>query len=78
MDKFRRLSQNNAALKAKLEFIQSKYDFTSNVKGLSTDDFKALITSNDVVSKNYALGKILINVLGEWNCERFYSKVGLS
>jgi hypothetical protein len=50
-EKFRKLSQANATLKAKLHFIQSKYDFTSNVKGLSIDDFKALITSNDVVSK---------------------------
>ena len=50
-EKFRKLSQANAALKAKLEFIQSKYDFTSNVKGLSIDDFKQLITSNDVVSR---------------------------
>jgi len=52
-DKFRKLSHTNAALKAKLEFIKSKYDFTSNVKTLSTDDFKALISSNDVVSKSF-------------------------
>ena len=50
-ERFRKLSHTNAALKAKLQFINTKYDFTSNVKGLSTDDFKQLIASNDVVSK---------------------------
>ncbi len=40
----------NAALKAKLTFIQTKYDFTSNVNVLNTDDFKSLVTSNDMVN----------------------------
>ena len=40
----------NAALKAKLEFIQSKYDFTTNVKVLNTDDFNSLMNSNNTVS----------------------------
>ena len=48
-EKFRKLAQMNAALKAKLEFIQSKYDFTTNVNVLQTDDFKTLMTSNDMV-----------------------------
>lgn len=39
----------NAALKAKLHFIQNKFDFTSNVNVLNTDDFKTLVTSNDMV-----------------------------
>lgn len=39
-EKFRRLAQMNAALTAKLEFITTKFDFTSNVKVLNTDDFK--------------------------------------
>jgi hypothetical protein len=39
----------NAALKAKLEFIESKYDFTSNVNVLNTEDFKTLMTTNDYV-----------------------------
>jgi hypothetical protein len=39
----------NAALKAKLEFIQSKYDFTTNVKVLNTDDFNSLMNSNNTV-----------------------------
>ena len=30
-ERFRKLSHDNAALKAKLEFIQAKYDFKSNV-----------------------------------------------
>ena len=49
-ERYRKLSQFNAALKAKLEFIKNKYDFTSNVKVLSTDDFKSLISSNNTVS----------------------------
>ncbi len=40
----------NAALRAKLEFIKSKYDFTTNVNVLNSDDFKTLMTSNDMVS----------------------------
>ena len=39
----------NAALNAKLKFIQTKYDFRSNVNVLNTDDFKTLVTSNDMV-----------------------------
>ena len=71
-EKFRKLGQTNAALKAKLEFIQSKYDFTSNVKGLSTDDFKQLMASNDVVSL------ILVTSVGEWHSEGLCGQVGLS
>ncbi len=40
----------NAALKAKLDFIQAKYDFTSNVNKLNSDDFRALMSSNDIVN----------------------------
>lgn len=49
-ERFRKLAQTNAALKAKLEFIQSKYDFTTNVKVLNTDDFNSLMNSNNTVS----------------------------
>lgn len=48
-ERFRKLAQMNAALKAKLEFIQSKYDFTTNVNMLNSDDFRTLMTSNDMV-----------------------------
>ena len=48
-ERYRKLAQMNAALKAKLSFIQNKYDFTSNVNVLNTDDFKTLVTSNDMV-----------------------------
>ena len=48
-ERFRRLAQMNAALRAKLEFIQSKYDFTTNVNILQSDDFKQLMNSNDMV-----------------------------
>lgn len=49
-ERFRKLAQMNAALKAKLEFIQSKYDFTTNVNVLSLEDFRTLMNSNDLVS----------------------------
>ena len=46
MEKFRKYSKANAALKAKLEFIESKYDYTSSAKNMSLDDFKELMSSN--------------------------------
>ena len=54
-ERFRKLAQMNAALRAKLEFIQSKYDFTTNVKVLNTDDFNSLMNSNNTVSFPKAL-----------------------
>lgn len=36
----------NAALLAKLQFIESKYDYSSGAKQLSLEDFKDLINSN--------------------------------
>eukprot|EP00347_Sterkiella_histriomuscorum_P012977 403366488 len=49
-ERFRKLAQMNAALKAQLQFIQTKFDYTSNVNVLNTDDFKTLVTSNDMVN----------------------------
>ena len=49
-EKYRRLAQLNASLKAQLKFIQTKFDFTTNVNLLNTDDFKTLVTSNDMVN----------------------------
>jgi len=49
-ESFRKLSQMNAALKAKLRFISEKYDYKSNVNVLKTDDFKELVTSNELVN----------------------------
>jgi hypothetical protein len=37
-------------LKTKLDFIKSKYDFTTNVNVLNSDDFKVLMNSNDMVN----------------------------
>lgn len=48
-ERFRKLAQMNAALHAKLEFIQSKYDFTTNVNHLNSDDFKSLMNTNEMV-----------------------------
>jgi cytidylate kinase len=38
-------------LKAKLEFIESKYDYSSAAKQMSINDFKELIESNLSVNK---------------------------
>ena len=63
----------NAALRAKLEFIQTKYDFTTNVNILNSDDFKTLMTSNDLVSLSVALECIItLLCLGKHNDERLY------
>lgn len=42
----RKFSKANAALKAKLEFIEAKYDYTSSAKSMSLEDFKDLMNSN--------------------------------
>jgi len=49
-EKYRKYTKANAALKAKLEFIESKYDYTSSAKGMSLDDFKQLMSSNTNVN----------------------------
>ena len=56
-ERFRKLAQMNAALKAKLEFIESKYDFTTNVNHLNSDDFKSLMNTNEMV-RFYSITKI--------------------
>ena len=45
-EKNRKYSKANAALRAKLDFIESKYDYTSSAKTLSIEDFKELMESN--------------------------------
>ena len=42
----RKLQKANTALKAKLEFIETRYDYTSSAKNMSVQDFKELIESN--------------------------------
>ena len=49
-EKNRKYSKANAALRAKLEFIEQKYDYTSSAKVLKLDDFKDLINSNATVN----------------------------
>ena len=46
MDKNLKFAKANAALRAKLDFIESKYDYSTTAKQLSIEDFKDLITSN--------------------------------
>ena len=45
-DRHRKLQKANTALKAKLEFIETRYDYTSSAKNMSIQDFKELIESN--------------------------------
>ena len=45
-EKQKKFMKANAALKAKLEFIESKYDYSSMAKQMSMQDFKDLIESN--------------------------------
>lgn len=49
-EKNRTYSKMNAALRAKLEFIESKYDYSSSAKNMSIDDFKELMSSNQNVN----------------------------
>jgi hypothetical protein len=46
-EKNRKYAKANAALKAKLQFIEEKYDYTSSATGLSLDDFRELVQSNN-------------------------------
>ena len=52
-DKNMRYTKANAALLAKLEFIESKYDYSSQAKQLSVQDFKELIASNTNVNQTF-------------------------
>lgn len=49
-DKNRRLSQNNAALTAKLKFIEENYNYSDNVNALNTELFNDVSKTNDNVS----------------------------
>lgn len=51
-NKYRRLAKENLALKAKLEFLFSNYDYSSNVKGLRLEDFRNLVMTNEKVNEN--------------------------
>lgn len=49
-EKNRQYQKVNAALKAKLKFIEEKYDYTSAVKALSTSDFSDLIKAHTEIN----------------------------
>ena len=49
-EKNRKYAKANAALRAKMDFIESKYDYTSSAKNMSLDYFKELINSNSNVN----------------------------
>lgn len=40
----------SAALRAKLDFIEAKYDYSSTAKQMSINDFKELIESNNSIN----------------------------
>ena len=50
-EKNRKYAKANAALKAKLDFIETKYDYTSSAKNMSLEDFKDLMNSNANVNQ---------------------------
>jgi len=45
-DKNNKFAKANAALRAKLEFIEKSYDYSSTAKQMSIADFKELMMSN--------------------------------
>ena len=45
-DKSHKYAKANAALRAKLEFIEKNYDYSSTAKQMSIHDFKELMMSN--------------------------------
>lgn len=49
-EKNRKYAKANAALKAKLDFIESKYDYTSSAKSMSIEYFKDLMNSNQSIN----------------------------
>jgi hypothetical protein len=42
--------QHNAALKAKLAFIEEKYDFSSQAKNLNVQDFTEIKSTNEDIN----------------------------
>jgi hypothetical protein len=49
-DKNNKFAKANAALRAKLEFIEKSYDYSSTAKQMSIADFKELMMSNQSVN----------------------------
>ena len=45
-DRHRRVEQENTALRAKLEFIEENYDYTSTAETMNMDIFNQIIRSN--------------------------------
>ena len=50
-EKNKKFMKANAALKAKLNFIEEKYDYSSSAKQMSIEDFRQIIESNLSVNK---------------------------
>ena len=48
--KFNNFQKANAALEAKLMFIEEKYDYSSTAKGLTINDFREIMSSNNQVN----------------------------
>ena len=62
-DRYRRLSQENGALTAKMMFLKEKLDFKSNVKKLNIEDFRQLVMSNSMVNESIASFLEKLNVI---------------
>lgn len=50
-EKNKKFMKANAALRAKLNFIEEKYDYSSSAKHMSIDDFREIVESNLNVNK---------------------------
>lgn len=51
-NKYRKLAKTNAALKAKLQVLLHRFDYSKNVKSLNLEDFRNLIESNTHVNES--------------------------
>lgn len=51
-EKNNRFKKANAALRAKLTFIEDNYDYSSKAKALNLSDFKEIIDSNQNVNSS--------------------------
>lgn len=47
--KNREMAQNQAALKAKLEYIEGNYDLSSNLKGINVETLRQVMQTNSQV-----------------------------
>lgn len=58
--KNREMAQNQAALKAKLEYIEGNYDLSSNLKGINVETLRQVMQTNSQVNNTVTelMGKV--------------------